>query len=382
MNQDRQAAQCVADALSRHVAGSGPLPSWPGPVDATAFRRVVHRNRADPLFGFLFSKAEPAQGWEATRTDWIQAYKRCLLHGTKHLENGLRVCEALEGTGIPALPMRGPFCGSTLYGDVATRYFTDLDILIPRDKVDEAWEVVSGLGYRLSSPILTRAMYLRHHLAWPLHNGDVCLDLHWALDHPYAPYTVDYGALFEGSRLDGGPDGRWRVADPGHLVLVNCLHLAKEWGSADVTGFGLTEAMLRGELTPCLDVALAVRAAGPLLDWPSVRALAHDWNMDRPLAMGAAVLRDLGMDAPVDLPALTGCAPSATAPSWLVAVTKSRPVQRVCVACAFRAERILDAYGVFRRPNGGWRHLCVTTATAALDGVRCYWRLRRYQRGA
>jgi len=375
---DEHAGRFVADAVAAYVAGRDPDLSLPAEVDRAALDRVVSRNRAEAFFGHLFARfdAEPGQ-------EWIASYKRGLLHGLKHMETGVQICKALENAGVAALPMRGPFFGATLYGDVGTRYFTDLDVLVPREMTDRAWNVVSALGYRLANPILTRAMYLRHHLAWPLHNEeDVCLDLHWALDHPYTSYAVAYDALFASTHVDGHLEGAWRVPDPGHLVLINCLHFAKEWGATDSTRLGLLEAILQGKLMLCLDIALAVKAAGPLLDWPEICLLARKWNIIRPLAMGAAILRDLSMDIPEDLPSRADLVLPRREPRWLRALVKSRFMQHACGACAFRPERILDMYGGLKRPRGGWIHLGAKTTMAALDGIRCLWRLHRRRRSA
>jgi len=384
VNNEEHAARFVSEVLRAYACGTD-VPEWPPDVAPAALHSVVRRNRAQPLLGCLLAAREPGARWGAIRQEWIAAYKRWLLHGMRGLEAGQRVWHELEEAGVPAIPMRGPFFGSTLYGDVGIRSFTDLDILVPRGAAESAWRVVTRLGYRLSNPVLTRGMYLRHHLAWPLRNErGVSLDLHWALDHPYTCYAVRYDEIFAASRVIRHPDGPWREPDPGHLVLVNCLHLAKERGAVGKRRPDMQDAILRGELTVCLDVALAVKAAEAGIAWARRIEEARQWNTEEPLRMGLDITRGLGMNGPDALPALPVAATRRDPPSWLQAVARRRCVQRLCTACAFRPERVLDAYEALVRPRGrsvrDRLRLGVRTAVAAVDAVRCLHRMHRIRR--
>src|SRR4051812_23591803 len=59
----------------------------------------------------------------------------------------LRAHSALREHGIEAIPLKGPVLASELYGDLALRPFSDIDLLIRREQVDAAESVVRDLGY-------------------------------------------------------------------------------------------------------------------------------------------------------------------------------------------------------------------------------------------
>jgi hypothetical protein len=61
----------------------------------------------------------------------------------------LRLLERLEAEGITAIPFKGPVLAQELYGDVAFRMFTDLDVLVRRGDVLRAKEILISEGYRL-----------------------------------------------------------------------------------------------------------------------------------------------------------------------------------------------------------------------------------------
>lgn len=59
----------------------------------------------------------------------------------------LRVLEHLESRGIAALAYKGPTLAEMLYGDVAQRQFSDLDLLVQRADVPRVKSALQELGY-------------------------------------------------------------------------------------------------------------------------------------------------------------------------------------------------------------------------------------------
>jgi hypothetical protein len=49
----------------------------------------------------------------------------------------LRILDALKEAGIKAMPLKGPVLAQQLYGDVALRQFSDLDILVAREDANK-----------------------------------------------------------------------------------------------------------------------------------------------------------------------------------------------------------------------------------------------------
>jgi hypothetical protein len=62
----------------------------------------------------------------------------------------LHVIQLFETEGIPIVPLKGPFLASSVYGDLALREYTDLDILVRNVDFEKSRKVLSNLGYRSS----------------------------------------------------------------------------------------------------------------------------------------------------------------------------------------------------------------------------------------
>jgi hypothetical protein len=72
------------------------------------------------------------------------------LEFTKEL---FRVLECLEAHAIPAIPLKGPVLAETVYGDLALRDFSDLDVLVQPENVLKAKAVLGALGYVVNTQL-------------------------------------------------------------------------------------------------------------------------------------------------------------------------------------------------------------------------------------
>jgi hypothetical protein len=94
-----------------------------------------------------------------------------------------RVIERFEAAGIPTLLSKGAALTLSYYRDVGVRSMGDVDVLIPPDRLHEAFAIVAERGYRLAPE--TRVSELTP--AWlSLHNGanfrddhGRAIDVHW-----------------------------------------------------------------------------------------------------------------------------------------------------------------------------------------------------------
>lgn len=59
------------------------------------------------------------------------------------------VLGALQQRDVPAVVLRGPDFADRLYPQPGLRLFTDLDILVPRGRLDDAGEALRAIGYEL-----------------------------------------------------------------------------------------------------------------------------------------------------------------------------------------------------------------------------------------
>jgi len=90
----------------------------------------------------------------------------------------LHILQLFEAEHILAVPFKGPMLAAVLYGDLALREFTDLDILIREPDIPKAREILSNQGYRsnLASTVITPDVNVDE-----LHSAStgISLELHW-----------------------------------------------------------------------------------------------------------------------------------------------------------------------------------------------------------
>jgi Uncharacterised nucleotidyltransferase len=190
----------------------------------------------------------------------------------------LRLCCLLEKHGVRALALKGPVLASGVYGDLALRQFTDLDLLVRQEDIGVAFTVLAGDGFRTKAPLkkIGNELPSGWEMTFMRERGLFELDLHWRLSPPYFPFTPEGDELWERAvEVDLGP-GRVSTLGPEDLMLFLCAHGAKHgWQS----------------LSGVCDVAQAARAYQ--YDWEALAARAKSLGSLRILLLGVLLAYDL-----------------------------------------------------------------------------------------
>jgi Uncharacterised nucleotidyltransferase len=142
-----------------------------------------------------------------------------------------RVLDCLEAHGIEAIPYKGPVLAEGMYGDLALREFSDLDVLIRPQNVSRAKQALKVLQYAPSlrlSPIEERA-YIRSGYEFTFDGplGKNLLEVQWAIvPHFFAVDFVleEFFARSSHANLGGR---KVRTLWPEDLLLALCVHAAK-----------------------------------------------------------------------------------------------------------------------------------------------------------
>src|SRR5215469_2773511 len=117
----------------------------------------------------------------------------------------LQLFEAFEAAGIRALAYKGPTLATVLYGDIALREMSDLDILIDPARFSAAREVLIGLGYQpqFRQTHKQERAYLQSdcELLFYSPDGNTAVDLHWAITPPHLAARLSFNELWLERRL-------------------------------------------------------------------------------------------------------------------------------------------------------------------------------------
>lgn len=117
---------------------------------------------------------------------WAGEHARRTLRLTGEL---LLILRQLEAAGIVAIPWKGPLLSERAYGDLRSRSFFDLDILLDRRDLGAARDLLIASGFRTEKP-MTHAqqdVYVDHQGELELiRDADgLWLELHWAVVPTY-----------------------------------------------------------------------------------------------------------------------------------------------------------------------------------------------------
>lgn len=198
----------------------------------------------------------------------------------------IRIADAFGAAAIPLVALKGADLMLTAYDAPEHRILRDLDLLVPRDRVDDAEATLRRLGFRPGVEMARDWFDANHHhgVEWHGPDGITHLELHWALARPIDPFHLDERELFAharplevgGARLLGlAPDDNLEylaVHAFRHLTasdwalhsVADIVRLLERRGAADVPAAALAEAARRHGTG--LPLALAFDLLAPL--WP------------------------------------------------------------------------------------------------------------------
>ncbi|HYX68130.1 MAG TPA: nucleotidyltransferase family protein [Terriglobales bacterium] len=257
-----------------------------GPLDWELLLQAAEAQGIEPLLCWHLLESMPEAVPGALR-ERLQA--RFARHARSNLLLAgelVRMVGRLEAAGVAALAYKGPALAEALYGNLALREFSDLDILVEAESVGRAQEVLRVLGYRPSLELSARqqAAYLRSgcEVGFVSREGAMVVELHWrvAPRHFVAePAASELLASARWATVGGAP---LRTLAPEDLLPALALHAAKHvW-----QGLGWI-----------CDISELLRAF-PSLDWAEVEGRAQKLGLRRLLYLPLHLAIEL-LDAPV-----------------------------------------------------------------------------------
>jgi Uncharacterised nucleotidyltransferase len=265
------------------LPGAGPPPrdGWDEHLGAVMAQGLAGLFSASAAAGMIDINAEMAGGLQRQLDS--EAVRAVQLEGEL-----IRLAPALEHLG--AVVLKGPVLAHAAYPDPLLRPFTDLDVLVPGDRVAHAISVFATYGYERTRPEPAPGYDARVGKAVALrHPGGVVIDLHRTLAAGNAGEAVEVHELLATRRQI--PIGSHTVPAPSwEAHLVECaLHA--------VVGDGLARPLSLRDI--------AEVAHHPSLDPGAAAELALRWRVAELVGLGLRAARDgLGLELPNALAAL------------------------------------------------------------------------------
>ncbi|MFZ0866149.1 MAG: nucleotidyltransferase family protein [Candidatus Sulfotelmatobacter sp.] len=230
------------------------------------------------------SQTAPSAPMELLRARFEKnAYRNLFLTGEL-----LKVLDAFKDANIRVLAYKGPVQAALLYGNLALREISDLDLLIDPATFPAARKLVLGLGFRPALTLTPKQEASRlssdceYEFVGP--DGTICLDLHWNIAPPHMGQCFYFDDLWQrrGTLLLGGRSLATFSAED--LVVILAVHGGKHvWE----------------RLCWLSDFAKCLQA--PNLDWAILRTRARAARAEKMLLLAFSLAQGMmGVQLPVD----------------------------------------------------------------------------------
>jgi hypothetical protein len=194
----------------------------------------------------------------------------------------LRLLNLFRESGIRALPVKGPALAATVYGNVSLRYFGDLDILMSRDDILKAKDLLQQHGYqpKLDLTASQEIEYLRSHHDYQFVrtvDGTV-VDLQWGITQWSFAFPFDFTEMWKSREVSSLAGASVFNLSSATLLLVLCVHGTKHrWE----------------QLKWICDIAELVDISRDKIDWYRLIDQARAKGGERMLLLGLFLAHDL-----------------------------------------------------------------------------------------
>ncbi|MBI3890980.1 MAG: nucleotidyltransferase family protein [Candidatus Wallbacteria bacterium] len=329
--QDAELLQALIDRL--RVRGE---PPGAGRLSGSDWKELLELSRRHGVTPLLWLRLQPRGALadvpvdvsERLRKEYLDTAARGLLR-----QQALReVAEALGAAEIPVIVLKGAFLSEVVYSNLAARPMVDLDILVPRDNLAKAIEVLATAGYRPRDPYSLDGIerISKHIPALFGPQGRVAVELHWTIASPRRDDRLNPGELW--ARRIGVTLGGTAVSalGPEDLLLHVCSHVAYD----DEFSPGLR---------PLCDLAEIARHYDASLDWDVLVERAERWRWAPGVYLALRLARDW-LGALVPGSALEALCPREPVPSLFEAV-RERLLAGTLGANSIQLSRVVRVLG-------------------------------------
>lgn len=191
-----------------------------------------------------------------------------------------RLIDLFANDGIDAIPYKGPALAQFAYGNLALRRFVDLDVIVRKQDVPRARDILFREGYSLSKPLTPAQQELllrtQHNLQFARDNRRLLLELHWEVAPHLFASSVQENELWQNLKTITLNGHELNALSAEDLLFSLCVHGSRH---------------LWERLGWICDVAELI--ARHNLDWPALQRRAAEADSERMFLLGLYLAQEL-----------------------------------------------------------------------------------------
>jgi hypothetical protein len=218
-----------------------------------------------------------------------EAYRNVATINTSLFLDAAKIIKSLAGNQLPVIALKGLAVAKNIYGDIALRPMSDIDLLVKEEDLVRAGRILLTLGYKQYCPAWESTLKIKtfKHLQPFTNKNGAIIELHWNIVDPDSPIKVDLDGLWARACLIKVDDVEVHALSLEdlflHLSIHACSHLQ--------TGFGLI---------PLCDLAGLMKTSADGIDWQIVIERAAHWGGHKCVYLMLLLVRELLGAAPPD----------------------------------------------------------------------------------
>ena len=259
-------------------------------LDDEGWQRLVAEARRQRVTGMVQHRLQ-ARGFAGRAPAAIAAaLDEAARHAAKatlilHRELALVLARAASAN-VSVLALKGAHLASTVYGNLALREMSDLDLLVPTGQLDAAAALVQALGYTpYKSLDVDTDRQVAQHLTTFVKRGAGAIEIHWTITEPGHAHSIDPAELWDRAVPMTLVGQRAKALSPADAILHLCAHTSYN----HLFGCGLRSLC---------DIMMVAGDSGGAATWEAVARRAGEWKWDRGVFLALCLARDL-LDAQV-----------------------------------------------------------------------------------
>ena len=170
-----------------------------------------------------------------------QAYYKSLSRGMVLYSTFEKVAEAFCIAGIQVVVLKGIYLSEWLYGDIALRQFSDMDLLVKKEDALQCLSILKNLGFKPSDAAVTEFISSQSEIVHyaPMVLNNVSVEVHIKLHRQSKHYDIKIDAFLSNAEkllLRNKPVYGLELHD---LLIHLCVHLDKHFrgGHVQFTSF-------------------------------------------------------------------------------------------------------------------------------------------------
>jgi hypothetical protein len=214
-----------------------------------------------------------------------EAYRNLATMNTSLFFDASKVLKSLADNQLPAIALKGLSLAKNIYGDIALRPISDMDLLLKEEDLVRAGRLLLTLGYKQYFPAWENMLKTFHHLPPFRNKSGAMIELHRNIVTPDSPIKVDLDGLWERACLIRVDNIDVRAFSPEDLFLHLCIHACVHLQ----TGI---------DLIPLCDLAGLIKTSADKIDWQIVIERATRWGGQKCVYLMLLLVRELLGAAP------------------------------------------------------------------------------------